>query len=922
MKLLRGNWGTKVEFILTCVAYAVGLGNVWRFPYLAFKNGGGAFLIPYWMMQMFIGMPLFFMELSFGQFAGQGPITIWKANPLLKGIGISMVIVCALIVLYFTVIVGYIAFYFFSSMQSPLPWSHCGHYWSSPNCRVDISVASANIATQNHTINGGNVSLSGMSHNNHTISPTEDYFKHFVLEMTSGLEDMGTVNWKVCLCCLFACIVVFLVLLRGIKSLGKVAYFNATFPYVLLLSLLINACLLPGSTDGILYFLTPKWHRLADASVWSDAATQVFFSLGVGMGGLNLMASFNNFKNNCLRDAILVPCVDCFTSFLCGLVVFAVLGFMAHDKGVTVEEVAVGGPGLAFIAYPEALSRMPVPTLWAILFFFMMLIIGFSSLFTMTETAVSSLCDEYPSLLRKTWKRTLIFRTIVSIGLFLLSLPMTTGAGIYLLDIVDSSVGGFPLLIIAICEIVAVMYIYGYRRFAEDLQMMMGKKMSVYWKMCWCFIAPVILVGVIVFKSCRIQPLGYVEYIYPAWAQVLGWLVMTVCVIFIPGWFVVYFLRYGGCTIIKKLSRPAPDWGPRLPEHRTGIYADSNALGTSGIPSIVISNVDDQASENDVKGVSSKGGFDSKHRNGGEKQDPPTGRKASPRGSVKGNKVGSVKSAGKVHATDDREVGNYVKGASVEIKRADSVKSVKGAPQGSVKGSPLASVKGAVSTPVKGASVVSVKGTPVTGAKGATVTGVKGDIVTGVKGGTVTSIKGEAVTGVKGVTVTGVKGETVTGVKGTTVTGVKGETVSNVKGAGVTSVKGVSAAGVKGAPVTCVKGAPVTCVKGAPVTCVKGAPVTDVKEASFTVVKETVAGKVKDTTVISSKASNVAIVKEVSETNSRGTPEVPVIRDFGEAEATGKHVGFLKKIQDGGIAVYELEDAAMTDVMPGRRGQW
>ncbi|XP_071088424.1 sodium-dependent proline transporter-like [Haliotis cracherodii] len=885
MKLLRGSWGTKAEFILTCVAYAVGLGNVWRFPYLAFKNGGGAFLIPYWIMQVFIGMPLFFMELSFGQFAGQGPITIWKANPLLKGIGISMVIVCSFIVLYFTVIVGYIAFYFFSSMQSPLPWSHCGHHWSSPNCRVDVPGAVDNITMRNLTtdLQVGSMNISNINHYNRTISPTEDYFTNFVLGMTSGLGDMGNINWKVCLCCLFAGIVVFLVLIRGIKSLGKVAYFNATFPYVLLLSLLINASLLPGATEGILYFLTPKWHRLADASVWSDAATQVFFSLGVGMGGLNLMASFNNFKNNCLRDAILVPCVDCLTSFLCGLVVFAVLGFMAHDKGVGIEEVAVGGPGLAFIAYPEALSRMPVPTLWAILFFFMMLIIGFSSLFTMTETVVASLCDEYPSLLRKTWKRTLIFRGIISTALFLLALPMTTGAGIYLLDIVDSSVGGFPLLFIAIAEIVAIMFIYGYRRFAEDLQMMMGKKLSVYWKMCWCFIAPAILTGVVVFKSCRFQPLGYVDYIYPAWAQALGWLVMTVCIVFIPGWFIVYFLRYGGCKMIGKMSRPAPDWGPRLPENRTGIYADgdSNTEVTSDIPAIVISDVDDQASGNDIKGVRAKGGDGSvrtKHTKGGGKQETPTGRKDSPTGSMKGNKIGSFKGTGKVHDLEDdytenaSKTTNSIKGASVEMKRVDSVKrqaSIKGAPQGSLKGASAASVKGAAVTAVKGAPITGVKGVPVT-----------------VKGAAVTTVKGESITGVKGVHVV-------------------------VKGAAVMSVKGEPITGVKGVPVATVKGATVA-----------KAPITSVKEASMAFVKGATAGNVKGAPVVSVKATDVASVKNVPTSNIQEAPEVPVIQDFSVAEVIGKHVGDVRKTQGGGNSVYELEDAATTDIMPGRRGQW
>ncbi|XP_013411244.1 sodium-dependent proline transporter-like [Lingula anatina] len=130
----RGNWGGKLDFILSCIGYAVGLGNVWRFPFLAYRSGGGAFLIPYAIMLFCAGLPLFFLELSFGQFASLGPITIWRINPFFKGLGFAMVIISGLVAVYYNVIIAWALFYLFASFTSELPWQTCDHEWNTPNC--------------------------------------------------------------------------------------------------------------------------------------------------------------------------------------------------------------------------------------------------------------------------------------------------------------------------------------------------------------------------------------------------------------------------------------------------------------------------------------------------------------------------------------------------------------------------------------------------------------------------------------------------------------------------------------------------------------------------------------------------------------------------------------------------------------------
>lgn len=571
----RANWGSHIEFILTLVGFAVGLGNVWRFPYLCFKNGGGAFLIPYFICLAVMGIPLFYLELCFGQFASLGPVKIWIINPALKGLGYSMIIVSALISFYYNVVIAVCIHFFFASMTSKLPWSTCeDDSWASCYCR-DSTMNKTDPDPWNNTRPECVKLFEKEPYNsNESKSPSEDYFSNRVLHLTSNLGETGGVSWELSLCLLLAWLIVFLVLTKGIKTLGKVVYVTAIFPYILLTALLIRGVTLDGHEGGIDFYLTPNITKLSEASVWSDAAVQIFYSLSACSGGLIAMASYNNFNNNVLRDSLLVPAINCLTSFYAGFVIFASLGFMAHTKGVSVDKVAQGGPGLAFIAYPEALAQMPVAPLWAILFFMMMMMLGFSSEFSIVETVLTGIIDEFPAL-KKTKLRTILFRACACTLGFLLGLPMTTGAGFHLLDLMDGATGGFPLLFVGFFETIAIVYIYGIWTFKKDIEMMIGKTTITfisffYFLPMWCVLTPLCLLAVIVFKAIQYEPKSVTDAdIFPAWGDVIYWGIVLFPVLFIPVWHILYYCIRGGCRAWLDVNSPKEKWGPALAENRT-----------------------------------------------------------------------------------------------------------------------------------------------------------------------------------------------------------------------------------------------------------------------------------------------------------------------------------------------------------------
>uniref|UniRef100_A0A8D3EBU9 Transporter n=1 Tax=Scophthalmus maximus TaxID=52904 RepID=A0A8D3EBU9_SCOMX len=552
----RGNWASKREYILSTIGYAVGLGNIWRFPYLAYKNGGGAFLIPYFVMLVVTGIPLFFLESAFGQFCSQGPINIWRAVPILQGVGIAMVLVTLIVSIYYNVIIAYSLYYMFASFQSPLPWSSCLS-WADSNCS----------STPRGTV----------------FNSSSDDFR-VALQRSSGLDETGPVVWHLALCLLLSSILVAAALIRGIKSSGKVVYFTATFPYVVILILLIRGVTLEGAGDGIQFYIGSQSNltKLYEAQIWKDAATQTFYSLSIGWGGVMTLASYNSFHNNMFKDAFVVTLTNAGTSVLAGFAIFSILGHMAHIYQIL--EVASdvlflclhAGFGLAFIAYPDAMSKLPISPLWSVLFFFMLLTVGLDSQFAGIEVIVTCLLDAFPKIFKH--KRALLTTSACAI-VYLLGLPCVTQAGIYWVTLVDQFVASWVLLVLALLEIIGICYIYGGNRFIKDIEMMLGSKSFAFWlwwRVCWFFISPSIIVVILVWSLMTFKPPFYGGVQFPVWGLALGWCMVVFILLWIPVVAVYKLMKAQGSPWkrLKTSCSPSKDWHPYLDVHRGERYSE------------------------------------------------------------------------------------------------------------------------------------------------------------------------------------------------------------------------------------------------------------------------------------------------------------------------------------------------------------
>ncbi|XP_045167232.2 sodium- and chloride-dependent GABA transporter 1-like [Mercenaria mercenaria] len=523
----RATWATQLDFIMTSVGCAVGLGNIWRFPYLCYKNGGGAFLIPYALSFFLAAAPTYIAEISLGQYTSCGVVQAWKMVPVFQGLGIASQVITLYTNVYYIVVVAWALYYIAVSFTSQLPWATCGNPWNSERCYVTgMPLERTRVVTNCTTIDQN---VTDCDTYNVTLGPPVDavveYWERKVLNMSSGIHEPGSLVPGLAVALLVAWVLVYLCICRGVRWTGKIVYFTAVAPYFLLLVIFIRGITLKGAATGLIYYLKPDFSRLADAQVWMDGGTQVIYSIGVGQGFMITLGSYNKFKTNCVRNGLVIICINCLTSIFGGLAVFSILGFMSYEMEIPIEKVASQGPGLVFLAYPKAVTQMPLSPLWSVLFFLTILFVGLDSEFAGVEAVLTPFIDRFPSVLYKPRNR-MIFVAVYCTTCFLIGLSMVTQGGVYLFRLIDYyCASGLVLLAMVFFEAVAIGWVFGADRFYDALEMMVGYRSGPWLKLSWKFLAPLIINGIFWFQLVKYKPLSFSEtYEYPIGATVLGFI--------------------------------------------------------------------------------------------------------------------------------------------------------------------------------------------------------------------------------------------------------------------------------------------------------------------------------------------------------------------------------------------------------------
>ena len=459
-------WNTRFAFVMAAIGSAVGLGNVWRFPYVCYENGGGAFLIPYFVALFTAGIPLMILELSIGHWARSAPPNAFKKiGKKWEWAGWWAVLVPFVIALYYVVIMAWCFSYMIYSLD--LRWG----------------------------------------------SQASTFFKNFLGD-TGTPEIFGSISIPVVLGLIVVWLCVFIILYKGVNRIGKIVAITVPIPTILLIILTIRGLTLPGAIEGISYYLTPDFSRLTDVKVWLAAYAQVFFSLGVAQGIMITYASFLKKKSDITNNAFIISLADAGTSFLAGFTVFSVVGYLAASQGVGVTELGIGGPTLTFITYPTAISLLPVAaSFFGMIFFIALLTFGIDSAFSMVEPMVSGLHGKF----RITKAKATGFMCIIG---FFISLLFATGSGLHWLDIVDHFIANFGLVMIGLVECLILGWMYKLSKLRKHANETSEIKIGKWWEYLIKYVIPFVLfllLAIAIIDNITNPYLGY-----PWWVIILG----------------------------------------------------------------------------------------------------------------------------------------------------------------------------------------------------------------------------------------------------------------------------------------------------------------------------------------------------------------------------------------------------------------
>lgn len=617
----RETWGSRSAFVLAAIGSAVGLGNVWRFPYIAYANGGGAFLVAYLVCLLLAGIPLLMLEFSLGHMSHQAaPGAFARIHPRLQVFGWFAVGVGFVICTYYAVIMGWCMNYTWEAatlgweeqaevspdtsisicatalddrlVLTPVPDSLIGRPFVSPSGEEGritgeptaiVSHEGALLAFPSRmqaesfirhpfattvvigTVPDGGTTIlpsipdsligrsylspfdspslppsswivgrvgtllvarhgrlyafDSVSHASTYLGSPEDFFYNRFLGLTSRPWAMGGFRWPILIGFTLSWIWIIASIWKSTKTVGKVVFYTVTIPWALLIVFMIRGVTLSGAGTGLSYYLTPDWPRLADPQIWLAAISQIFFSLSVGFGIMIAYGSFLPGKTNIAANAMIIGIADTLTAFCGGIAVFSALGHQAHLLGVPVSEVVRSGPGLTFIAYPQIISNLPAAPVFGVLFFLMLLTLAIDSAFSLVEAATSAVRDKWKVSHRRS-------NLTVGAVAFILGLPMLSGAGLHILDIVDHFMNFWGLTLVVLGETIIVGWGFGADRMRKHMNLDSRPRIGGWWDLCIRWVLPMSIIWMLYSEITERAAGAYGSFGLRSQEFLFGWLVI------------------------------------------------------------------------------------------------------------------------------------------------------------------------------------------------------------------------------------------------------------------------------------------------------------------------------------------------------------------------------------------------------------
>lgn len=473
----REEWKSRYGFILAAIGSAVGLGSLWRFPYVTYDNGGGTFLIMYFFALLTAGIPILILEFTIGhRFKGSAPVCFYKMNKKWEWLGWWQIFISVTIAIYYAVVIAWAVSYLFYSFK--LSWG----------------------------------------------SDTTSFFVDSYLKVTKSPFELDGIRLNVALSVIAIWIITYVIILGGIKRGIELAN-KIMMPllYLVMITIVIRGLFLPGAYIGLNMLFTPDFSKLFDASAWVDAYGQVFFSLSVAFGIMITYGSYLSKESDIINNSFITGFMLTTFSLLSGIAVFSVVGFMTYESGGNVPE-KLSGIFLAFATIPTAINHIkPFGNIIGVFFFLAVIFAGLTSQISIVEAIVSSFMDKLNR------PRKVITTFFCIIGL-MVSLIFTTGSGLYILDIVDHYINNFGIVFTGLFEVFLIGWFFNIKSLGDYANKVSDLHIGKLWYICIKFITPLILFITIIYNLINDLTHNYGGYSNTE-LFTLGWLLAILVLI-------------------------------------------------------------------------------------------------------------------------------------------------------------------------------------------------------------------------------------------------------------------------------------------------------------------------------------------------------------------------------------------------------